>query len=430
MQRRRRLPVVLIVVATLIAFLAIFAIWANRQLLNTDNWTDTSTQLLEDDAIKAQLSIFLVDELYANVDVAGRIEAVLPRRAAPLAGTAAGGLKSLLQESFPRLLSRPVPQQLWEEANRRAHTRFLQIVDGDDGDAVSTEGGDVTLDLKSMLEESQEQTGVGGRLAAALPEDAAQLTVLRSDELELAQDVVKLMKTLAWLLLGLALGLYALAITLARGWRREALRATGIGLAVAGAGVLAIRSLAGDALTDELAQTDSVKPAIEATWNIGTSLLQEAAAAALAYGVVIFLAAWLAGPTGVAVGCRRALAPYLRNPRYAYGGLTAIVLVLIAWGPTPATRKPLGVLFLAVLLVAGVEVLRRQTAREFPDASIGESMQRLSEWLKRTRGVATANGQLTELERLGKLRDSGVLDEAEFQREKAAILERTALAEP
>jgi len=427
MPRRRRLPLVLIVVASLLAFLAIFAVWANRQLLDTDNWTDTSSQLLEDDAVKEQLSIFLVGQLYANVDVAGRIEAVLPPRAAPLAGTVAGGLKGALEEGVERLLARPRAQQLWEDANRAAHTRFLQVVE-DEGEVVSTEGGDVTLDLKALLGASQEEVGVGGRVADRLPEDAAQLTVLHSDELGLAQDLVDLLKTLAWVLVGLALGLYALAIFLARGWRREALRATGIGFAFAGLTVLVIRPFAGDALTDALAKTDSVKPAIEATWSIGTSLLQEAAAAVLAYGVVMFLAAWLAGPTGLAVASRRALAPYLRDPRYAYGGLAAIVLLLLAWGPTPATRKPLGALLLIALLAAGVEVLRRQTAREHPDASIGASRPHLSEWLRRTRGAAPESGRLAELERLGNLRDSGVLDEAEFEREKAAILERTAPA--
>jgi hypothetical protein len=429
MPRRRRLPLVLIVVASLLAFLTIFALWANRQLLDTDNWTDTSTQLLEDDAVKEQLSIYLVGELYANVDVAARIQAVLPPRAAPLAGTVAGGLKGALEEGLERLLARPRAQQLWEEANRRAHTRLLQVVE-DEGEFVSTEDGHVTLDLKSVLEASQEEVGVGGRIADRLPEDAAQLTVLKSDELGLAQDLVQLLKTLAWALLGLALGLYALAIFLARGWRREALRATGIGFAFAGATALVVRSFAGDALTEALAETDSVKPAIGATWTIGTSLLQEAAAATLAYGVVMFLAAWLAGPTGFAVASRRALAPYLRDPRYAYGGLAAIVLFLLAWGPTPATRKPLGALLLIALLAGGVEVLRRQTAREHPDATVSESIQHLSERLKRTRRAAPANGRLGELERLGKLHDSGVLDDAEFAREKAAILERTALAGP
>ncbi len=64
------------------------------------------------------------------------------------------------------------------------------------------------------------------------------------------------------------------------------------------------------------------------------------------------------------------MAPYLREPRYAYGAFGLIAFVLIAWGPTPALRKPLSALILLALLAGGVELLRRQTAREHPDASL------------------------------------------------------------
>ena len=426
MQHRVKVRI-LVILASFLAFLAIFTSWIDQQALDTNEWVNTSGRLLEDETIRNALATFAVDQLYANVNVDQELQQRLPKDLKPLSGPASSGLRQLAQQGAQQALQSSRFQQLWEDANRAAHTRFLQVVE-DEGEVVSTEGGDVTLDLKALLGASQEEVGVGGRVADRLPEDAAQLTVLHSDELGLAQDLVDLLKTLAWVLVGLALGLYVLAIFLARGWRREALRATGIGFAFAGLTVLVIRPFAGDALTDALAKTDSVKPAIEATWSIGTSLLQEAAAAVLAYGVVMFLAAWLAGPTGLAVASRRALAPYLRDPRYAYGGLAAIVLLLLAWGPTPATRKPLGALLLIALLAAGVEVLRRQTAREHPDASIGASRPHLSEWLRRTRGAAPESGRLAELERLGNLRDSGVLDEAEFEREKAAILERTAPA--
>ena len=35
----RKLPSALTVFASVLAFLAIFSLWANRQLLDTDNWT-------------------------------------------------------------------------------------------------------------------------------------------------------------------------------------------------------------------------------------------------------------------------------------------------------------------------------------------------------------------------------------------------------
>src|SRR5207247_1313566 len=104
----------------------------------------------------------------------------------------------------------------------------------------------------------------------------------------------------------------------------EALRATGLGLAFAGAAVLVARTLAGDAVVNSLASTESVNSAVKAAWTIETSLLNQAAVATLAYGIVVFVAAWLAGPTRAPVAVRRGLAPYLREPRFAWGGLAVI----------------------------------------------------------------------------------------------------------
>ena len=42
----------------------------------------------------------------------------------------------------------------------------------------------------------------------------------------------------------------------------------------------------------------------------------------------------------------------------------------------------------------------------------------------RAAAAAAEDDKLAQLERLGKLRDSGVLDAAEFEREKARILEQ------
>jgi hypothetical protein len=425
--RRRVLPLTLITIGSVLAFLAIFALWANRQLLDTDNWTETSSDLLEDDEIRAQLSIFLVDQLYANVDVQAELQQAAPPALQPLAGPAAGALRNLAVRGTEELLARPRPQAAWEEANRRAHKRLLQIVEDGGGGPVSTGGGNVTLDLKQLLTQISTQLGVGGRVVDQLPEDAAQLTVLKSDELELAQDAVRFLKALAIILVVLALGLMALGVYLARGWRREALRACGIGLIVAGAAALVARSMAGGAVVG-LAKTAAVEPALENTWSISTSLLVDAATATLLYGIVVVFAAWLAGPTAWATSTRRGLAPFLREPRFAYGGLAVVVLLLLAWGPTPAFRKPLLALILIALLALGVEALRRRTAREFPNASRDEAMRSLrGRWAamrSRQDRPATTNGseRLSELERLGALHKSGVLDDAEFKAQKARVL--------
>ncbi len=432
----RKLSLALIAVASLMAFLAIFSLWANRLVLNTDNWTDTSSELLANDDIRGQVSIFLVDQLYENVDVKGPIEEALPPRAKPLAGPAAGALQDVAVRVANELLQRPRPQALWEQANRRAHTRFMNVVEGG-GDVVSTEGGNVTLDLKSLLGQTADRVGVGARAEAKIPPDAAQITIMKSDNLAFAQDLVRVLKASAIVLVVLMLILYAVGIYLARDWRRRALRSAGFGLLLAGAAALVARKLAGDAVVGSLVSTESVRPAAEAAWSISTSLLVEAASAALLYGIVAIGAAWLAGPTSLATSWRRTLAPYLREPRIAWGGLAVVVLILLAWGPTPALRRPLTAILLAGLLALGLEALRRQTAREFPHVSREESMARVRDrvagvgrWVRgpahasngHGNGALAADDRLQQLERLGRLRDSGVLSPSEFEREKHALM--------
>ena len=431
---RRRVAIGLIIVATLLGFLAIFALWANRQLLNTDNWTETSSNLLNNDRIRSQVADFIIDEVYANVDVQAELEqgfeqVLRPATATALAGPAASGLQTLAEQRLDILLQRPIPQRLWEEANRRAHRRLLQILEGG-GDVVGTSGGEVNLDLKSLFDQTQQSVGIGGRIADKLPDSAAQIVILRSDQLKFAQDLTQALKTIAWVLLILSFGLFALAVYLARDWRREALRAVGIGFLFAGALALIARGLAGDAVVDALATTESVRPAAQAAWDISTALLVQAAAATLLYGVVIVVGAWLAGPTRWAIAVRRNLAPYLREPHLAWGAFGVVVLALVAWGPTPAFRQVIGALLLIALLALGFELLRRQTAREFPDARREDSFRALRGWVRgigrRARPAATAaaapDSRFGQLEQLGRLRDDGVLDAEEFEREKTRVL--------
>lgn len=433
---------VLVALGSLAAFFAVVALWVNRQVMDTDNWTDTSSQMLEDTAIRTALSGYMVDQLYANVDVAAEIRTALPPRAQPLAGPAAGAVRNLAERVANELLQRPRVQALWEQSNRTAHEAFLRIVKGG-GPAVSTNNGVVKLDLGAMLQQLEGRTGVGGRLAARIQPGDVQLTVMRSDQLGFAQDVARVLRPLAILLVALMLVFYGAAIAVAGSRRRETLRAAGFGLIAAGALALIVRSLGGDAVVNSLASTEAVRPAAESVWRIGTSLLVQAATAAIVYGVIIVVGAWLAGPTRAAVTSRRALAPYLAEPRYAWGGTAVIVLLLLLWGPTPATRHVIPALLLIALLALGVEALRRQTAREYPGATRPELGVALRHGLERVRsamparserlgdgaaarrgdgGAASATDPLTSLERLADLHDRGALTDAEFAQRKSDLL--------
>jgi hypothetical protein len=439
--RRRGWARALVVLASILAFAAILAVWANRQLLNTDNWTDTSTELLENRVIRDQIGVFLVDQLYANVDVSAELSEALPERLQPLAGPAAGGLRQLAEQASKEALSRPRAQQAWADANRNAQLALLNVLEGG-GPALSTEGGDVVLDLNVLLGQMQERVGIGGRLQDRLPASAAQITIMQSDRLEAAQRGLKIIRGLPIVLVALSLALFALALALAPGWRREALRAYGIGFVLAGALALIVQDQAGQALVNALTQTAAVEPAAIAAWTISTALLVQAAWATIGYGVFMVFAAWLAGPAWPTVAIRRAVAPYARHPAVAYTALAVFVALLLWWAPTPATRDPVLALILIALLAIATEALRRKIAREHPDADMGESLERLRErvrhgvaWARqggsrvvtearsRTPGGASSGDRLERLEQLGRLKETGVLDEQEFAAQKRLILE-------
>ena len=112
--RWRRITIwVLIVLAGLIGLVSALTVWAKRQALETDRWVATSSRLLEDDEIRGALSLYLVDQLYANVDVAAELQESLPPAVKPLAAPIAGGLRELSVRAADSLLSRPGVQTLW-----------------------------------------------------------------------------------------------------------------------------------------------------------------------------------------------------------------------------------------------------------------------------------------------------------------------------
>ena len=422
----RKLVLAILVLATVLGLVSVFSIWVKRQALETETWTATSTKLLENQEVNEALSAYMVETLYENVDVQGELAKALPPATQPLAGPAAAGLRTLAGKLASEALTRPKVQALWSEANRNAHGLFLELVEGG-GDTLSTEGGDVTLDLGTIVERLGTQLGVD--VADKLPPEAAQIQLIESDQLSTAQSAVKALKGLSLILPLVAIALYALAVYLARGWRREALRAWGISWMLIGVLVLIVRSVAGEALVGSLAGSDSVEPAVGAVWEIATSLLRNGGIAMFAYGLVIFGGAVLAGPLGFAKAARRSLAPLLRDRGSAYAAAAVVVLLLLWWGPTEGFRRPLPLLLLLALFIAGVEALRAQTRREYPGETWGTMRERWAERFARRRSPdATAaapspeSARIEDLERLAGLHASGALDAAEFEAAKRRLL--------
>jgi putative oligomerization/nucleic acid binding protein len=457
----------LLVLATLIGFVAAFAVWVNRQALNTDNWVTTSSKLLANQQIDDALGGYMVNELFSNVDVAAQLRAKLPAQAQALAGPAAAGLQQLADRAAPRVLANPKVQDVWVRANTAAHKELLRVIEGG-GSVVSTKSGVVTLNLHPLVSQLAGTLGLQSQVAAVqsklqgdtgakvrgaaqqklgikLPPSSGQLVIMRADQLKTGQDVASAVKSLAIVLPLLAVALFALAVWLAHGRRRHALRTTGWCFIVIGALLILIRRVAGNEVVDGLVKVPSNKPAVHEVWSIATSLLYAIAVAMIAYGIVLIVSAWLAGPTRPARFLRQSLAPALRDrPGMAYSVAGGLLLLVIIWGPTPAFRKIIPILLFIALLALGVTALRRQTELEFPGVQHGDALRQLRERRAEARarkaaaasslaagGAPTATApaprtdegsQVEELERLTALRDRGALTEEEFTAQKRQVL--------
>jgi Short C-terminal domain len=430
---RRALPMIIIVLATIIGIVSVFALWAKRQLLETETWSTTSEELIQDADIQDALNTFIVAAIFDNVDVEAELADRLPPQVAPLAGPISGALRSAADNVVARALDEPKVQQLFVDASAAAQSKLITLID-DEGNFVATTGGVVTLDLKSVLESVTAELGLPADLAARLPPEATSIEVMKSSELDAAQTGLNVLKKIGYVLTALVLLLYAAAIALAGDRRRQTLRAVGFSFIFVGVVVLFFRSAAGTLVVGSLSEVASSDAAVSATFNIGTSLMAETGQSILAYGIVIVLAAWLAGPTRWATSIRRWLTPYLRQPRYAYGGLAMLLLLLFWWDPVIATHRLVPSLLLIAFAALGTEMLRRQVIREFPDHVTTGSPAGVAQGIAarmREGRAAPAGGpppppagdpRVGEIERLAGLRDSGALTEEEFAAEKARIL--------
>ena len=348
--------------AVLVGVFAVLAVWVNRQVLNTNNWTNTSSRLLADPKIQTAVGDLLVNELFSQVDVAKELKSVLPSEVDGLAAPAADGLRTLATQIAPQVLATSEVQSAWRTANRTAQLQLLEILKGGNK-TISTNNGEVTLQLHSLLVQLAAQLGlkqqfesaqsklqgstgetargaVQEKLGVKLPPTSGGIVLLRSSQLKTAQDIVKAIKGLAIVLPLIALLLFILAIWLAEGRRRVALRTSG--WCLVGIGLLAVlaRRLLSSYVVNSLVKDPSNKPAVQHAFAIGTSLLYDLAVAMITYGLVVVLAAWLAGHTRAARTVRRALAPSLReHVQYVYAAAALVLLLIVILGTVPLDAR-------------------------------------------------------------------------------------------
>jgi hypothetical protein len=366
LSRARRITVwAIIVTASVIGLASILTTWTNRQMLSNSSWKAASTRVIQDPRIRSALSVYVVNTIYDRVNLERELQQRLPPNLKGIAGPLSGALRQPAVNGVDRLLQRPRIQQLWIAATVVAHQKLVNVLENKTGAGISTGNGVVTVDLSRLITQVAAQLGLPPSAIAKLPSDAGVITVMRSDQLAAAQNGVRAIRVLSLWLTVLVLGMFALAVYLARGIRRRTLRNIGWALVLIGLVVLFARRLLINYALDALT-TPGNHDAGRSLLLIETTVLGDIGRAVILYGIIVALGAILAGPTRLATSVRARLAPVFRNQAgiaWSVAGFGYLLLVL--WGGTHALRQWWGILLLGLLLAAGIAALRRETLKEF-----------------------------------------------------------------
>jgi hypothetical protein len=362
----------LVVTASVLVVFSIMATWIRAQIIDTEGWTQTSVRLLRNEAVRGVVAGDLSERLLSVVDVQNLAAEKLPKALRPLAPALSTAAAQVVPQAIERALEVPAIQELWGRANHVTHEQVMRILSGG-GRTISTSGGVVSVNLEVLVDRIGARLGVGSDIGAKLPANRRMLVLLRSSQLKLAQDGVKTLRNLSFVLPLLVVLLYVGALALAAGYRRRVLLEIGVGIIAGALVALVLRRWIESYVVNSLVHDEGIRPAMGEVLGIATAGWRSRALWLLITGVVVLFAGWVAGPMRWAVRIRELIAePLEHHPGWFATGAVALVLLIATLGPARTPGQTLPLLIELVLVVLGVFALRRQIAQERGHPIAGE----------------------------------------------------------
>lgn len=363
----------LVAIGSAVLVVAILATWIRAQIIDTSGWTQTSVRLLENEKVREFVAADLSERLLTVVNAQNLAAKNLPSQLAPLAPALETAAAQVVPKAIERALEVPKVQELWGKANRLAHSRVIEVLNGG-GKTLSTAGGEVTLNLEALLDRIGAQLGVGSNIGAKLPAERRQIVLMRSTQLRAAQDIVKALRDLSFVLPLLVVLLYVGAIWIAPGARRHVLLDIGVGIIAGALIALLLRRWTESYVVNNLVRSEGARPAMREVLSIATAGWRSRALWLLITGVLFVLAGWVAGPMRWARTLRGWLAqPLLRHPAWFVAAVLALVLLIASLGPARTPGQAIPLLVELALAVVGVLALRRQIAAEQARPAVAEA---------------------------------------------------------
>jgi len=128
---RRATPYFLSVLLVVAVLLSSVAVWANKQVTNTDYFVKTVAPLADDPAVQAEVSERMTQTIVAAVNIDGRLGAYLPGQLDFLAEKTNAAFQKLVLSQVDKLVDSDAFRKLWSGAARLGHISIKQALTGD-----------------------------------------------------------------------------------------------------------------------------------------------------------------------------------------------------------------------------------------------------------------------------------------------------------
>jgi hypothetical protein len=362
--RRFALSFLLVLGCGLVA-LSLIAVYVRATVLNTDRYVSTMAPIAASPAVQEAVAEKLDAAITSRVDFDALMRDALPPRADPLAPALAGALNQAIRTRIDAFVASDNFQTLWDDANRRAHSRVIALLTTGQSKRLLLEGDTVYLDLGAAVDRVRQALQERGldRLAAAIPPTVdGRVTLLQSDAFVTARNGVDLLERLTILLPILALLCLAGHVFLSRPRRRGLLR-VGLGLIVTALLLLALVGIGRSAYLDAINSDVLPRQAAADIFDALIELLRTGVRVVAVAAVLVALLALVLGRTDVLAERSRAAVRGVRSSsatgwvaghRALLQGVAVALgaLVLISWDPPTA-----GLVLIDAALVAAAVAL-------------------------------------------------------------------------
>ena len=384
---RRLLVALLVVVGCILAPLSMFGVWLKAEILDTDTYVSTMAPLADNAHVQNAVADRITNALVVDTSLEQSVADRLPPRAQFLAPKLTDAFASVVHDAALKVVQSEKFSDLWEEANRRAHTSVVAVLEGKDTKRLNVEDGQITLDLGPIAEKvsaALEKRGIDAFANSGRVQDN-QIVLVDSTWIERAQTWTDLLQKIVFVLPIVMLLCFGAAIWLSPNRRQTILRgALGVALALAvvTVGINAGRHFYLSALPDSVNT--------KAAGSVYDTLLEDlrlGLRTGFALALVIALGAWLSGPARPATSIRdgvlglvrrrsgdgtevSAVATFVGRHRKGLRGLVigvGLAILVALSSPSPAA-----VLVIAVLVLLGVlliEFLGRNAQATGPEPS-------------------------------------------------------------